>query len=92
MPAKKASEHVRIVIGQLETVRTMDEAERTTAIYELYRLFKAIKRGAWIAAPLYPDTDKATALVEEYRKTLKPTDILDDDAGPFMLAELDGEA
>jgi hypothetical protein len=25
-------------------------------------------------------------LVEAYRKTLKPSDILDDDPGPFMLA------
>jgi hypothetical protein len=85
MPPKKVSEHILVVIGQLEKVLTMNEAERIKAICELNRLFKAIQSGAWIVAPLYPDTDHATALVEAYRKTLKPKDILDDDPGPFML-------
>jgi hypothetical protein len=86
MAAKKASEHIRIVLGQLEKVRPMNEDDRTKAIYRLYHLFKAIQGGAEIVAPLYPATDRATALVEAYRKTLKPSDILDDDPGPFMLA------
>jgi hypothetical protein len=29
---------------------------------------------------------RAAALVEAYRKTLKPSDVLADDPGPFMLA------
>jgi hypothetical protein len=45
----------------------------------------AIKNGKQIVAPLYPETDSATALVEAYRKPLKPTDILDDDPSPFRM-------
>lgn len=86
MPAKKASEHIRVVLAQIEKVKPLTEENRTKAIYNLYRLFKAIQGGAEIVAPLYPASDKATALVEEYRKKLRPSDILDDDPGPFMLA------
>jgi hypothetical protein len=52
-------------------------------------LFKAIQRGEEIVPhhfKLYRETGRATALVEACRKTLKPSDILDDDPGPFMLA------
>jgi hypothetical protein len=34
--------------------------------------------GHEIIAPLYPKTNLAIPIVEEYRKTLKPSDILDD--------------
>lgn len=86
MAAKKASEHVREVMRQLDTLQPMNEEGRTKAIYDLYHLFKHIQSGDEIVAPLYPATDRATALVEDYRKKLKPSDILDDDPGPFMLA------
>jgi hypothetical protein len=86
MPTLKASEHVRVVIGNLDQIRKLEGDERIKATVDLYHLFKKIQEGAWIVAPLYPDSDRLTATVEEYRKTLKPEDVLDDDPGPFMLA------
>jgi hypothetical protein len=85
MPTMKMSAHIRVVLDQLEKVQPMNIDERITAAYQLYRLFTAIQQGKEIVAPLYPETDRATALVEAYRKTLKPLDILDDDPGPFRM-------
>jgi hypothetical protein len=85
MPTMKMSAHIRAVLEQLERVQPMNTDERITAGYKLYRLFTAIQQGKEIVAPLYPETDRATALVEAYRKTLKPSDILDDDPGPFRM-------
>ena len=85
MPPLKMSVHIRAVLDQLEKVQPMNTDERITAGYRLYRLFTAIQQGKEIVAPLYPVTDRATALVDAYRKTLKPSDILDDDPGPFRM-------
>jgi hypothetical protein len=82
----KASEHVRLVMEKLDKIRRLEGVERTRATFNLYHLFKKIQEGAWIVAPLYPDSDRLTATVEEYRQTLKPQDVLDDEPGPFMLA------
>jgi hypothetical protein len=86
MPAKKISGHIRIVMDQLDKAQPLEAHDRIKAINKLYHLFRAIQRGAEILPPLYPVTDRATALVEAYRKTLKPEDILDDDSGPFTLS------
>jgi hypothetical protein len=86
MPTLKASEHVRIVLGKLDQIRKLEGDERTQATVTLYHLFKKIQEGAYIVAPLYPESDRLTATVEEYRKALKPEDVLDDDPGPFRLA------
>ena len=84
MPAK-ISVHISEVMRRVDMVQSMTGEQRTKAIYQLYHLFKAIQNGAEIIPPLIPKTDLATPLVEEYRKTLKPLDILDDDPGPFSL-------
>ena len=46
-------------------------------------LLTAIQEGAEIIAPLYPRDDGLTPIVEEYRVSLKPSDILDHPPEPF---------
>jgi hypothetical protein len=84
MPAKKVSEHIREVMSQVDNIQPMNAEERIRAICSLHELFKAIQAGNQIICPLYPDTNLAMPVLENYRKTLKPSDILDDPPGPFM--------
>jgi hypothetical protein len=84
MPAKTASEHVREVMIQVDKVQALSADNRNRVKYVLYGLFKAIQSGSEVIAPLYPDTDLVTPVIENYRKTLKPADILDDQPGPFL--------
>ncbi len=84
MPGKTVSAHIREVMGRIDRVQPITkEEERIHANWSLYHLFKAIQAGKDIIPPLYPKTNLAMPVVEEYRKTLKPSDILDDPAGPI---------
>jgi hypothetical protein len=84
MPAKKVSEHIREVMSQVDDVQPLNAEERIRGICSLHGLFKAIQAGREIICPRYPDTNLAMPVLEKYRKTLKPSDILDDPPGPFM--------
>lgn len=84
MPAMTASEHVREVMRQVDKIQPLSVDNRNRVKYVLYGLFKAIQSGAEIVSPLYPDTDLVTPIVEKYRKTVKPADVLDDEPGPFL--------
>lgn len=84
MPAKTVSAHIAEVMSQIDKVQPMNAENRIRGTHSLYELFKAIQAGKDIISPLYPDTNLAMPIVEKYRKTLKPSDILDDPPGPFM--------
>jgi hypothetical protein len=84
MPAKTVSEHIKEVMRRIDKVQPIKiEEARIRANWSLYHLFKAIQVGNDIIPPLYPKTNLAMPIVEEYRKTLKPSDILDDPPGPL---------
>jgi hypothetical protein len=85
LPAKTVSEHIKEVMSRVEKVQPIKPENEVRDTYTLYRLFKAIQAGQEIIPPLYLDTNLAMPIVEKYRKTLKPSDILDDSPGPFML-------
>jgi hypothetical protein len=83
MPAKTVSAHVAEALRRIEQVQPLDGTQRIQAISEMYRVFERMKDGVEIIPPLYPDTNKVIPIFEEYRKSLKPSDILDDQPGPF---------
>jgi hypothetical protein len=80
---KTIAAHINDVMKQLDRVKYLEGEERTRAMNNLCELFKQIRAGHMIVAPLYPREDKLTPIVENYRKCLAPKDILDDDSGPF---------
>jgi DNA-directed RNA polymerase subunit F len=82
--AKPISAHVNEVMSQLDKVERLEGEKRTRAINNLYDLFRAIQDGAQVIAPLYPREDRLTPIVENYRVSLKPSDILDDPQDPLF--------
>lgn len=82
--AMTISAHIAKVLGQLDKVQRLEGENRTRAINNLHALFSAIQDGAVVIAPLYPKEDRLTPIVEEYRSSLKASDILDDPPEPFL--------
>ena len=78
------SGHINEVMAQLDKVQRLEGEQRVRAVNNLYNLFKAIKDGYIIIAPLYPKEDRLTPIVEEYRVRLKSSDVLDDPDDVFL--------
>jgi hypothetical protein len=84
MPVMTASQHIRAVLLEIDKIQTLSADNRNRIKYVLYGLFKTIQSGAEVIAPLYPDADVITPIVEKYRRTVKHSDVLDDEPGPFL--------
>lgn len=83
MPAKTVSAHVAEALKRIEQVQPLHGDQRIQAIHEMHQVFQKMKDGVEVIPPLYPDTNKVVPIFEEYRKSVKPSDILDDQPGPF---------
>jgi hypothetical protein len=73
--------HVQTLLDQIEECHPMGKEERSRKGEELHRYCRAIQRHAEVVAPLYCETQVGVVTIEKYLRSLKSTDILDDDVG-----------
>jgi len=90
MPPMKIVQHVEKVLGEIQEFLPMTEQERANEIDCLRRAFRLIQNGASPFSMagekrlrLNPAQERKQALVEDYLKSLKQSDILNDDPSPF---------
>jgi hypothetical protein len=81
--ANTISAHIHELMKQLDRVHYFEGEERIRVIRVLNELLERMQAGHVVVPPLYPREDRLTPIVENYRKCLGPSDILEDAMGTF---------